>query len=451
MIPTAVCALGFAFAAFMGRRALWQGIGAVLLVGYSYGLVRANVGGATHLLFDIAVAGFFAACLWRVVTAPNPPGMHALKSWTLFLVAWPTALFFFPAGDVLVELVGWRANVFLLPFLLVGARLDDESVYKLALVMAVLNIVAIVIAGLQFTFGLQMFFPRNEVTEMLYQGRLSDTESIGLRIPSTFVNAHAYGGTMVMTLPFIFGALIQERKRVHAHLLTAALMSSLLGVFMAGVRTPILVLAVLVVLVTLSGHLRGHARVSWAVVLLLVAYVVSGETRFQRFVTLQDTQFLSERWNSSVNSEFFDLVKESPLGRGLAGGGTSIPYFLQDRYEAYFVMENEFARIVLEQGLPGLLMWLLFIAWVMTKGRSRPTDPWQLSRRLVLATAASYFALALTGIGLLTSIPQSVILLTGVGWISIRPPAPRQEAVRRPVLRARQATTGQLDEPVHVA
>lgn len=451
MIPIAVCALAFAFAAFMGRRALWQGIAAVLVVGYAYGLVRANIGEATHLLFDASVAGFYAACLWRVVTAPNVQGMHALKSWTVVLMAWPTALFFFPAGDVLVELVGLRANIFLLPFLLVGARLDDESVYNVAIVMAVLNIGTVAVAGAQYSFGLEMFFPRNEVTEMLYLSRLSDQESIGLRIPATFVNAHAFGGAMVMTLPYIFGALVQQRTRLHAHLLTVALMASLLGVFMAGVRTPILVLAVLVALVTLSGRLRGYARVSWALALLLVAYVVSGEMRFQRFVTLQDTEFLSERWRGSVNSDFFELVRESPFGRGLAGGGTSIPYFLQDRQEANFVMENEFARIVLEQGLPGLFMWGLFIAWVMTKGRSRPTDPWQLSRRLVLATAASYFALALTGIGLLTSIPQSVILLMGVGWIAIRPPAEGQVAVSRRAIRVHRAPAGQLDEPVHVA
>lgn len=450
MIPIGLCALAFAAAALLGRRALWQGFAAVLVAGYAYGVVRANLGDATHLLFDAAVVGFFAACLWRVITAPNVPGMHGLKAWTLFLIAWPTALFFFPAGDVLIELVGWRANVFLLPFLLVGARLDDESVYKIALVMAVLNVAALAAAALQFTFGLQMFFPETEVTQMIYLSRLSDTESIGLRIPSTFVNAHAYGGTMVMTLPFIFGALIQQRKRAHTHLLTVAVMASLLGIFMAGVRTPIVVLAVLIVLVTMSGQLRGHARMSWAVALLLVAYVVSGEARFQRFVTLQDTEFLSERWNSSVNAEFFELVEQSPFGRGLAGGGTSIPHFLQDRYEANFVMENEFARIVLEQGLPGLFMWLLFMAWVMTKGYSRRTDPWRLSRRLVLATAGSYFVLALTGIGLLTAIPQSAILLLGIGWISIRPPASAQAHVAgRPVLRVREAPAGNLDEPAH--
>lgn len=444
MITIGICAAAFAFAGLLGRRALWQGIAAVLAVGYLYGVVRANLGDATHLLFDAAVAGLFAACLWKVVTAPNRPGMHALKGWTLLLMAWPTALFLFPAGDILVELVGWRANVFLLPFLLVGARLDEESLYRTALVLAVLNIGAGAIGALEFAFGIDTFFPRTAVTEMLYLSRLSDQESLGLRIPSTFVNAHAYGGTMVMTLPFIMGALIQRRKPWHVQLLTAAVVVSLLGVFMAGVRTPILVLAVLVALVTISGQLRGYARLGWAVGIVVVAWVVSGEARLQRFVTLQDTEFLSERWSGSVNSEFFDLVDQYPFGRGLAGGGTSIPYFLQDRYQANFVLENEFARILLEQGLPGLFMWLLFMAWVMIKGFSPPDDEWRLSRRLVLATVSSYFVLALTGIGLLTSIPQSVILLLGVGWITTRPPVQQLQVAQRKLRVVKRVPEGQL-------
>lgn len=427
MISVGICLAAFAAAYWAGRKSVWQGIAAVLTVGYAYGIVRANVAGATHLLFDASVAGLFAAQLWNVLKAPDRPGLYALRCWTLVLIAWPTLLFFFPAGDVLVELVGWRANVFLLPFLLIGAQLDDDSVYKIGMVMAVLNIGTAVVGALEFTFGIQMFFPYSEVTDMLYRSRLNDMESIGLRIPATFVNAHAYGGTLVMTLPFIFGAWIQPRARWQAHVLTVALAASLLGVFMAGARTPMIVLAALGVLVTLSGRLRGYAWVSWAGVILVVGWVVSNDVRLQRFVTLQDTQFLSERWSGSVNSEFFDIMGAYPFGRGLAGGGTSIPYFLQDRFEANFVMENEFARIVLEQGIPGLFMWALFIVWVMTKGRVAKADPWHLSRRLVLAAAAAYFLFAFTGIGLLTSVPQSMVLLLGVGWISVKKPAAVRE------------------------
>jgi len=441
MISVAICMAAFAVAYWLGRRSLWQGIAAVLAVGYSYGIVRANVAGATHLLFDASVAGLFAAQLWKVLNATDRPGLYVLKCWTLALITWPTVLFFFLPGDVLVELVGWRANVFVLPFLLIGAQLDDDAVYNIAVVMAILNLMAGVFAALEFIFGLRMFFPYSEVTDMIYQSRLNDTEFIGMRIPATFVNAHAYAGTLVMTLPLIFGAWIQPRAGWHKHMLTAALGASLLGVFMAGARTPMIVLAALIVLVTLSGRLRGYAWLSWAGVIVVVGWIVSNDARLQRFVTLQDTQFLTERWSSSVNRDFFDLMGAYPFGRGLAGGGTSIPYFLQDRFVANFVMENEFARIVLEQGIPGLFLWVLFIVWVIAKGQVSKSDPWYLSRRLVLATAALYFLFALTGIGLLTSVPQSMVLLLGVGWTSVRKPTAARQLLggrlRRPQLAAR--------------
>lgn len=441
MIPMVICIAACAAAFFAGRRALWQGIAAVLAVGYAYGIVRANAAGATHLMFDAAVAGLFAAQLWKVMRADDRPGLYVLKCWTLLLVAWPTLLFFSLQGDVLVELVGWRANVFLLPCLMIGAQLDDDSVYRIALAMAGLNIIAGVFGALEFMFGLQMFFPYSEVTDMLYQSRLSDQESIGLRIPATFVNAHAYGGTMVMTLPFIFGAWIQPRERSHAHLLTAALGASLLGVFMAGARTPMLVLAGLVVLVTLSGRLRGYAWVSWAGLMAVVGWVVSSDGRLQRYVSLQDTAFLAERWSGSVNREFFDIMGAYPFGRGLAGGGTSIPYFLQDRFQANFAMENEFARIVLEQGIPGLFMWVLFMVFVLTKGRGPKDDVWHLSRRLVLMTTVAYFLFALTGIGLLTSVPQSMVLLLGIGWISVKKPVAARELRPERLRRAELAVS----------
>ena len=73
---------------------------------------------------------------------------------------------------------------------------------------------------------------------------------------------------------------------------------------------------------------------------------------------------VSERIGESVNDSFFDVISQHPLGRGLAGGGTSIPYFLREDREPAQIIENEYARIALEQGLPGLMIWLLFLVWV---------------------------------------------------------------------------------------
>jgi len=51
----------------------------------------------------------------------------------------------------------------------------------------------------------------------------------------------------------------------------------------------------------------------------------------------------------------------------LGGGGTSIPYFLQDRVKDPVAIENEYGRILLEAGIPGLLIWLIFIFWTVAR------------------------------------------------------------------------------------
>ena len=107
-----------------------------------------------------------------------------------------------------------------------------------------------------------------------------------------------------------------------------------------------------------TGRVKGAYRFRWLILLALLAYSVGGDERLQRFRSLQDPEFIAQRFGGSVNMSFFELVRKYPLGNGLGGGGTSVPYFLQDRIRNVVVMENEYARILLELGIPGLLIML---------------------------------------------------------------------------------------------
>ena len=122
---------------------------------------------------------------------------------------------------------------------------------------------------------------------------------------------------------------------------------------------------VLILTTVLSGRMPVAYRFRYLIVLAAVGYVVAGEQRLQRFTTLQDPEFLSERLVGSVNLSFLELARQYPLGNGLGGGGTSVPYFLQNRIRNVVTMENEYARILLELGLPGLVMWAMFLIWVV--------------------------------------------------------------------------------------
>ena len=437
-----LCGAAFLLGLLAGNRSLRLGICAVISVGYGYGIVRANVADQwTYIIFDAVVVGLFLSQLWRPMTSEQRRATQDLRLWVGLLIGWPTLLFILsPASQPLVELVGLRANVFLLPFLVLGARLEEADLESLAIVLAYLNIGAVALGTVQFFVGLEPFFPRNEVTEIIYKSR----DLVGFtayRIPASFSSAHAFAGTLAMTLPLLVGVWMRPQppsERWRTTLLAVAIVASLVGVFMAAARTHMVITALLVATVTLSGQLRRRQWVRWAVAVGLVAYIVAGNARFQRFTTLQDTSGVTERIAGSVNEEFFDLVTEHPLGRGLANGGTSVPFFLQAPLDQPRILENEYARIALEQGLPGLGLWLGFIVWVITRRPGRRKDDWVLARRLALVSAAAVFATGLFGMGMLVSVPQTVLMLTTLGWaVAIRRPAVVLE--RRPA-RTRSLT-----------
>ena len=98
-----------------------------------------------------------------------------------------------------------------------------------------------------------------------------------------------------------------------------------------------------------------------------------------------------------------------------------MPYFLQGQVRNPIGMENEYSRILSEQGIIGLLMWLAFIVWFLSRmpiAFARGT--WSTSRRLVWCLITVSLGSAWLGTGLLTSIPGTVLLIMGMGWTSVR-------------------------------
>jgi hypothetical protein len=422
VISLSLCVAALVASFALGRRSLVAGIGAVLTVGYAYGLARANfLDGYSHFMFDAAVLGLYLAQLTRPQSVEQQLRSQDLKVWAIVLTAWPVVLFLVPTQDPLIELVGLRGSVFMLPFILFGARMTDRDVYGLSLWLALLNIAAFGCAAAEYVLGLDRFFPRNAVTEIIYRSRdlMNYTQ---YRIPGSFSSAHAYGGTMVATVPLLVGAWVQQhRGRWQGPLLACALLASLLGVFVAAARSHALVLFGLVMVATFSGRVNIANRFRWLIAIAAIGWIVAGEERLQRFTTLQDTEFISERVSGSVNMSLLQLAQQYPLGNGLGGGGTSVPYFMQNRIRSAAGMENEYARILLEQGVPGLVLWLGFLVWTFTRRNIKASHQWFLGRRLAWVASAAIFATGLLGVGLFTSIPQTALLLLMTGWFTVAP------------------------------
>jgi O-antigen ligase len=134
----------------------------------------------------------------------------------------------------------------------------------------------------------------------------------------------------------------------------------------------------------------------------------------------------------------FAMVEAYPLGNGLGGGGTSIPYFLQSLLQSPVEIENEYGRIALEQGIPGLALWLAFIVWLFTRAAPRRDDPWFAGRWLARLFCAISFATAPLGTGLLNAVPQTALVLLFAGWIA----APQAVGVRRSFAVRRATLSG---------
>jgi hypothetical protein len=179
--------------------------------------------------------------------------------------------------------------------------------------------------------------------------------------------------------------------------------------------------------VTFWRRLRNVPWGGWLALLLGLAWLVYSVPRLQRFVELKDTGYVGTRIVYSVNGTFLQLMKDYPLGNGLGGGGTSMPYFLQGQLWNPVGLENEYARIMLEQGVPGLALWLAFIVWLLTRAVPRPSEPWYVGRWLARFLCAIFFATAPMGLGMLTAIPQTASLLVLCGWIA----SPQVVPVRR--------------------
>src|ERR1051326_821187 len=324
MVSLILCAGAFLICFLARRQSLVSGLAVLLAVGYAYGITRANVPDPySHFVFDAGVLGFYCCQIFRRLTPSQEYGSQPVRLWIEFLIAWPLLLLLIPSQDLLIRLVGLRGNIFFLPFIIIGTRLNDGEKYGLAVWLAALNLAAFAFATTEFFIGLESFFPHNEITQLIYFSK--DVASYSAyRIPSTFLGSHAYAGSMVMTLPFLLGALQQKRAEGFQRLLLlGGVIASLVGVLMAASRIHFVIGAMILVVAVVSVNTRATQLLALIIILIGIGWVVSGDQRLQRFTELRNTEMISDRVVGSVNMGFFELASNYPFGNGLGGGGRS--------------------------------------------------------------------------------------------------------------------------------
>jgi hypothetical protein len=415
----------FLLVAFAGvllatSRSLGWGFLAVLVVGYFNGVVRANfLGVYTTFMFDAAVLGLYlgfflgqrrrAAGIWSGPAGP----------FVLLLIAWPALLSFVPVNHHLVQWVALRATVWFLPTLLIATRLTVDDLTVVACGLAVLNVAALAGGLYVYQYGVEALYPNNAVTQIIYLSKdVGGSRHRYHRIPSTFLSAHAYGGTMLYTLPFLLGQLTGVGVRPAARGLAAAgMVAAAGGLLMCGARSPLAIFAVALVVAWVVSRFSLTLGLVGTVLVGGVVLVAGTNERLQRVSSLGDTEIVASRLAGSANASFLDLLLNYPAGAGMGSSvGTSIPYFLSGVAPVPIGMENEFSRILVDQGWVGLGGWLAFIGWLYVRPPSaRSPGPWRLGVVFMYSLTLANWMTAFIGTGMLASVPGSVLLLTQMG------------------------------------
>ncbi len=400
-------------------RSLGLGLVAVMAVGYFNGVIRANyLSPFTTFMFDFGLLGLYVG--FFVARTRDSAGVWAtpLGRWALALIVWPVMMVIVPINDYLVQLVALRATVWFLPAMLVASRLRVADLTMIARGLALLNLAALAAGVYVYQNGVESLYPDNAVTQIIYASKDVGGGSEYHRIPSTFLSAHAYGGTMMFSLPFLLGHLFGPRTgAVDRGLMAAGAVAAVGGILLCAARQPAatFVLCSLIVWTVTRFNLAVGAL---AVGIVAAAALYAGtDERFQRVQSLEDTGMVSDRVSGSANASFFDLMAQYPLGAGMgSSSGTSVPFFLADRAPEAVGLENEYCRILIDQGLVGLGLWLGFVVWMFrSPPRLRLNAPWGLGVMMMFALCLTNWATAFIGAGTLSSIPASVMMLVQMG------------------------------------
>jgi len=421
VIALAACIVAFAATFLAGKRSLATGLIALLTVGYFYGILRANLLTAfSHFIFDAGTAGLYFSQKWTSSDPLEARKLRTLRTWVAVLMLWPCLLVLMPFQPFLVSLVGLRGNIFFLPAALLGARLRNTDVHKVACGLAVLNLVAFAYAGAEYLMGVPRFYPRSPVTDIIYHS--GDVAGGFYRIPAIFANSASYGATMVGSLPYVIGLWSVSATRKVRLVAVFGSVAALVGILLSASRSNFILGSVVILITLLKTRMKTGTRVIFVLALGVIGWLTISNTRLQRFKSLSDTDYVEKRISGSVNRGFFEILFDYPMGNGLGGGGTSMPYFLEGQVRNPIATENEYARILAEQSFIGLFLWIGFVGWFLCKGPvAFAPHPWANTRKMAWCLTAVWWGTAWIGNGVLTAIPNSVTLFLNIGWTATRP------------------------------
>jgi hypothetical protein len=384
-LVAAVAVSWLVFALRYYRQAVWL----LLLWIPLQGWVQLNLfddSSTTVLIYEFQVVGIYLVFLVRALRVPgsvSPPRVLLLAIpfaiWSLLLIPSSVA-----ANGLLVTLVGLRTHLLTLPLLWIGYR-TFETRREVEMVGSLLMLELPLVAAVTVS----QFLGVSSVSGAIFEIPRGFTLSGVLRPPGTFSAPVHLGMYLLFSIPFALGLLGLKTSFWMRASFATGLMAAIVALMANTQRATFTHLALTLPLIVLVAR-RRQALAKVAVALCVV--VAGG---------LIGNQFAGDAFQSRIASIVFDVnntlilnpierltdALETPVfggGLGIASPGASrfqpAPGLGGPAKNAVIKPAESFIpALVYETGVPGLLLFYVFIAGIMYRGLQaaracRPTD-----------------------------------------------------------------------------
>lgn len=225
--------------------------------------------------------------------------------------------------------------------------------------------------------------------------------------------------------------LVERRRR--SPIFTALMLAILLaGVWASGSRSPLVVVACLVVvaiarrfIVRLVGGYSLGASALLLLIVLAIPLTIGALDSSANFVTSADSDFASAQYRAELYRQLFATLATHPLGFGI--GPLPLGELLVNSsfgvLDVARTVDSEYVLAALKFGLPGLAVWVFIIAYSLRES---------LASEYARASAGlRVFTLSLFGAVLALSVWIPVVVLLGLlGGMCLRANADVMEGAR---------------------
>lgn len=289
----------------------------------------------------------------KIISSPTNKWVYGLLAMHFIL-----APFAFNSGDAIDQGIEYAKMVVL--YLLMLSAADDEESLK------------ILIKAYIFSMFFYMLHSLWEYHNGRHQWRMGISRMIG--VDSTFSDPNAFGGSIVLSLPFVYALLKTETTKWLKKLYIGYFMLGMICVVLTGSRSSFVAFLFLGLLWTIAQKGTRKFKVAALVIpLLFVVWGLMPAEKQDRIRTLWNPEAGPENAQSSAEGRVegfkvsWKMFKQVPFTGVGAGGNNFVGYRIANKideegHESATQAHNLYGQVLAEFGIPGTLLFLGLIA-----------------------------------------------------------------------------------------